>query len=211
MGVKSAQGELNAAIMPLFRNIPDAHLIHDDVVIASKNITDHVTALENCLKAIQKEGLTLNTEKCHFGMSEITFWGMVINKDGVQPDPAKVEALDGLERPRNKEELNSFICMMQSVAEFIPSFSRKAAPLRQLLKKTTRYKWEQKHQECFDYLLSQFRKDVLLRYFDVSKQTFLLTDAHATGLGAILSQGEINFKLTSMLPNKVLQNKMINM
>ena len=190
MGVKSAQGELNAALKPIFRNIPGVHLIHDDVIVASNNITDHIKSLDDCLAAIQKEGLTLNEGKCHFGMDQVTFWGMIINKEGVNPDPEKVDALEGLDRPRNKDELHSFICMMQSVSEFIPSFSRKAAPLRQLLKMKARFKWEQEHQQCFNYLLSEFRKDVLLRYFDISKPTYLFTDAHKTGLGAILAQGD---------------------
>ena len=190
MGVKSAQGELNAALRPIFRNIPGVHFIHDDVIVASNNITDHIKSLDDCLAAIQKEGLTLNEGKCHFGMDQVTFWGMIINKEGVHPDPEKVDCLEGLERPRNKDELHSFICMMQSVSEFIPSFSRKAAPLRQLLKMKARFNWEQHHQECFNYLLSEFRKDVLLRYFDISKPTYLFTDAHKTGLGAILAQGD---------------------
>ena len=189
MGVKSAQGELNAALLPLFRHIPDAHLIHDDLIVASKDITQHIIALDEVLTAVQQAGLTLNEEKCWFGMKEIKFWGMIINSKGVQPDPEKVEALDGLQPPKTKDELLSFICMMQSNAEFIPSFAKKASVLRELTKEKVRFKWEEKHQKCFEQLLSAFRKDVLLRYFDVSKQIYLFTDAHITGLGAILAQG----------------------
>lgn len=197
MGIKSAQGELNAALAPLFRNIPDAHLIHDDLVVASSNITEHIKALDDCFAAIQKEGLTLNEEKCHFCMNEITFWGMILSAEGVRPDPEKVKALDGLERPRNKDELHSFICMMQSVSEFIQSFSRKAAPLRELLNMKGRFKWEEQHQQSFNYLLEEFRKDVALRYFDTSKPIYLFTDAHQTGLGVILAQGD---SIESALP-----------
>jgi hypothetical protein len=35
MGVKPAQGELNVALQPLFANIPQAHLIHDDLIVAA--------------------------------------------------------------------------------------------------------------------------------------------------------------------------------
>ena len=189
MGVKPSQGELNAALAPIFRHIPNAHLIHDDLIVATKNFDDHVKTLDEVMEAIQQAGLTLNRDKCHFCMKEIKFWGMMVNKDGVQPDPEKVEALDGLQPPKTKEELGSFICMMQSNAEFIPSFAKKAAVLRELMKDRVRFKWEEKHQHCFEQLLAEFRKDVLLRYFDVSKQTFLFTDAHISGLGAILAQG----------------------
>ena len=190
MGIKPAQGELNAALSQLFRHIRDAHVIHDDVIVASENIQNHLKALEECLAAIEEAELTLNEDKCWFCYDEVKFWGMLINSEGVQPDPEKVEALEGLEPPKNKEELSSFLCMMQSVAEFIPSFSRKAAPLRELGKQKGRFKWESKHQKCFQQLLSEFRKDVLLRYYDMNLPIYIFTDAHKTGLGAILAQGE---------------------
>ena len=190
MGIKSAQGELNAALMPLFRHIPKAHLIHDDLFIAAENIEVHNRTLKDVLKAVSGAGLTLNHDKCHFAMPEVTFWGMIFSKYGVRPDPAKVEALDSLDSPKNKEELISFLCMMQSNSEFIPSFAQKSAPLRYLTKDRVRFRWNREHQQCFENLLSAFKKDTLLRYFNMSKQTFIFTDAHITGLGAILAQGE---------------------
>ena len=39
---------------------------------------------------------------------------------------------------------------------------------------------------CFN---DTFRKDALLHYLDLSKPTFLFIDAHITGFGAILAQG----------------------
>ncbi len=36
MGVKPAQGELNMALQPLFAHIPQAHLIHDDLIVATE-------------------------------------------------------------------------------------------------------------------------------------------------------------------------------
>ena len=190
MGVKPAQGELNAALIPMFSHISDAHVIHDDCIVASKDMTQHLEALDKVFQAIRKSGMTLNHEKCEFGKNEIKFWGMIINAEGVKPDPEKVEALDGLKPPNTKDELTSFLCMMQSNSEFIPSFSRKAAPLRELINNKSKFKWEDKHQKCFEQLLSEFHKDTSLRYFDISKPTYLFTDAHISGLGAILAQGD---------------------
>lgn len=56
-------------------------------------------------------------------------------------DPGKVEELDNLTTPNNKEELVSFLGMIQSNAEFIPEFSKKAALLRKLTKKDSCFKW----------------------------------------------------------------------
>lgn len=190
MGLKPAQGELNSVLSPLFAHIPYTHVIHDDVVIAAPSDYEHDKCLEQVMETIHKSGTTLNAAKCTFGTSEISFWGMIYSKDGMQPDPNKVEALEYITAPSSKEEVLSFLCMMQSNAEFIPNFAKRSASLRSLTKHRTRFKWNMEHQQCFDELISAFKKDVLLRYFDMSKPTFVFTDAHITGLGAMLAQGE---------------------
>ena len=58
----------------------------------------------------------------------------------------------------------------------MPQFAKKSAVLRDLTKGSARFKWEAKHQACFDNLVAQFRKDVTLRYFDRTKKTFIFTD-----------------------------------
>ena len=55
---------------------------------------------------------------------------MIISADGIRPDPEKVEALNHFTTPKNKEELVSFICMMQSNADFIEGFAQRASTLR---------------------------------------------------------------------------------
>ena len=137
MGMKPSQGELNTALSAIFAHIPEAHLIHDDLVLAASNQDDHDKALEQVLEAIQKAGLTLNPDKCEFSKPEIKFWGMIISADGIRPDPEKVDALKYLKTPKDKAELNSFLCMMQANGEFIPNFSNSKIVLseRRVLKK----------------------------------------------------------------------------
>ena len=134
MGIKPAQGELNAALAPLFAHITNAHLIHDDVVIATNTIEEHLEALNQMMEAISNHGLTLNPSKCRFLQKEIKFWGMIIGEHGVRPDPEKVSDLQYITAPTDKTELTSFLCMMQSNSDFIPQFAKKSAVLRELTK-----------------------------------------------------------------------------
>ena len=190
MGVKSAQGELNTALSPLFAHIKNAHLIHDDLIIAAKTMEEHNKALEEVMKAIFKAGITLNAPKCLFGAREIRFWGMIVNEHGVQPDPEKVQALLHITPPQTKQELISFLCMMQSNSSFIPNFSKHSAILRLLTKSNARFRWTLDHQRAYTELISRFKENALLEYFDMNKQSFIVTDAHETGLGAMLIQGD---------------------
>lgn len=190
MGVKPAQGELNMALQPLFAHIPHAHLIHDDLIVATETDAEHNIAIAAVMQAIATAGITLNPSKCTFGSSEIEFWGLRIGSTGVRPDPAKVEALSHITPPRSKVELISFLCMMQSNADFIPNFAQHAAKLRELTKKNSRFTWTKEHHAAYEALIDRFKENTLLNYFDMAKQTFIVTDAHNTGLGAMLAQGE---------------------
>ena len=189
MGLKPSQGELNVALKPVFAHIDNVHLIHDDVIIATKNIPDHINAVK-VMEAVSWSGLTLNPDKCHFGCKEIKFWGMIYSAEGMRPDPSKVDALKYISPPSNKDDLVSFLCMMQSNADFIENFAKKAAPLQELTEKKAHFKWTTQHQKYFDQLIQDFRKDTLLRYFDMKKKIYIFTDAHISGLGAILAQGD---------------------
>ena len=189
MGIKSAAGELNAALGPIFADIPHMHIIHDDLIIAAPTLEGHNYTLKKVMEVCRNFGLTFNPKKCVFGKTEIEFWGLIVNAQGIQPSPAKVEALKYISSPKNKSELLSFICMMQSNAEFIPQFSQKAAKLRELIKENTKYIWGKEHEICFNGLVNAFKQETLLHHFDLQSNTFVFVDAHQTGLGAILAQG----------------------
>ena len=111
MGLKPAQGELNAALAPLFAHIEGVHFIHDDLIIATDTIEEHLIAIRKVMEAISKAGLTLNPSKCRFCQREIRFWGMIFGEFGVRPDPDKVDDLQYLNSPRSKPELISFLSM----------------------------------------------------------------------------------------------------
>ena len=144
------------------------------------------------MEAVQNADLTLNSEKFIFGKSEIKFWTMLFTFEGVKPDPEKVKALKHISPPKDKDELKSFICMMQSNTDFILNFAKKVAPLRTLLNGKP-FCWTHMHQKTFDNILNSSKDSLLLSYFDMSLPTYIFTDAHETGLGAILYQGE-NFE-----------------
>ena len=45
MGIKPAQGELNVALKPIFANIDNVHLIHDDLINATTVMKEHTQTI----------------------------------------------------------------------------------------------------------------------------------------------------------------------
>ena len=122
------------------------------------------------MDAVRKANLTLNKKNCIFGKSKIKFWGMLLTSEGVKSDPEKNKVLENISPPKDKDELKSFICMMQSNNDFIPNFSKKMALLRTLLNETI-FCWTHLHQKTFDNILNDFKENILLSYFDMELPT----------------------------------------
>ena len=189
MGTLPASGELNQRLRPILANIPNAAVIQDDIVIAATDIASHNTSLERVLAALANVGLTVSPKKCILASSEIPFWGFQVTKDGIKPDPQKVQAVRHAERPQNKDEVKSFLCMIRSNGQFIPDLAAATANLRELTRDINTFVWSEAHETEFQNLKKAFNEDVLLRHYDTNAPTFIFVDAHYTGLSAILTQG----------------------
>ena len=185
-----SSGELSKALAPLFQSIPQAHIIHDDLIVAAKSQREHDKVLDKVLQIIEDSGMTLNLGKCLFSKDQIPFWGLVVSKDGLKPDPKKVESLQLATRPESKSELSSFLCMIQSNKDFIPNLAPRTKHMRQRLKKHQRFTWDEHCQKEFEDLKSSFTESTLLHHYDPTVDTYIWVDAHRTGLSAVLMQGE---------------------
>ena len=73
MGSLSASGELNKRLHSILANIIGAEIIHDDIVIATKNLRSHNSTLRKVLETLKNLGLTLNKEKCIIASISIPF------------------------------------------------------------------------------------------------------------------------------------------
>ena len=168
MGSCPASGELTKVLGPLFQSIPQAHVIHDDLIIAAKSQNEHDEALGKVIDVISKSGMTLNIDKCI---------------------PMKVEALKYADLPKTKDELRSFMCMIQSNREFIPKLAHKTVHLRSRQKKHKPFTWDDNCDREFEALKDSFTDAALLHHYNPDAKTHIWVDAHQTGLSAILMQG----------------------
>ena len=84
MGLEPAQGELNASVLPIYGHISQAHIIHDNLVVATSPTDSHSKVLDHVLSATSDAGLTFNPDKCVFGKKEVEFWGMIVSSEGVR-------------------------------------------------------------------------------------------------------------------------------
>ena len=88
----------------------------------------HDNALAETIKILHRNGLTVRLHKCETNMSWIEYYMMIFNKDGVSPDPKKLQAIEKLPSPSNVAKLRGFLGMMNYLSRFIKDFSMISEP-----------------------------------------------------------------------------------
>nr|GEZ94205.1 putative reverse transcriptase domain-containing protein [Tanacetum cinerariifolium] len=81
----------------------------DDILIYSKNKEEHEEHLRIILELPQKEKLYAKFSKCKFWLDFVKFLGHVINSQGVDVDPVKVEAIKSWTAPKSPTEVRQFL------------------------------------------------------------------------------------------------------
>ena len=187
-GISSAPEVYQHVIQQALEGCNGVRNISDDIIVFGKDAAEHNANLEQVFKRLGEKGLTVNREKCLFGVAALTFFGVVVSGNGVSPEDKKIEAIRTVRKPSNAAEVRSFLGLVNYCARFIPNFATMADPLRQLTKKGTPWVWTNAHQTAFQQLKAALTSESVMAHYDPTAPTHLRVDASPVGLGAILTQ-----------------------
>ncbi|KAG6510926.1 hypothetical protein ZIOFF_028973 [Zingiber officinale] len=111
-----------------------------------------------------------------------------ILKCKVRMDPKKVLAIVEWQTPSTIPELRSFLGLANYYRKFIAGYSKKAAPLTDLLKKNMRWEWSDACKEAFEKLKTAIASEPVLRLPDFELPFEVHTDASDRAIGGVLVQ-----------------------
>ena len=190
MGSKVASDIFQRMLDSVYIGLPGVTGIADDMVIFGRDEEEHDRNLILFLETTRKNGLVLNKRKLQFKKEEVSFFGHRWNSTGISPDPKKTESILRMEFPPDKETMHSFLGLVNFLNRYTPRLVELCSPLRKLILKDSHYSPGDPEHAAFSAIKAEFKKKIILPYFDRNKETILQTDASKKGFGAVILQEE---------------------
>ena len=169
----------------------------DDVLIHTRTMAEHVTAMRSIFERIDKYGLRFKAKKCFICVDNVKFLGHVVSKEGISPDPDKTKAIREMPVPRSKDAMRSALGLFGYYRKFVKGYSKIAHPITEALKQhvALRYDksngdviWDEAVLSAFETLRGHLLTSPILGHPDWSIPFEVHTDACKHGLGAVLCQ-----------------------
>ncbi|RVW92749.1 Transposon Ty3-I Gag-Pol polyprotein [Vitis vinifera] len=128
-GLKNAGATYQRAATTLFHDMMhrDVEVYVDDMIVKSRDRSDHLAALERFFERIRQFRLRLNPKKCTFGVTSGKLLGYMVSERGIEVDPDKIRAILDMPAPRTRERSEA------SWADFSTSCQRAFERIREYL------------------------------------------------------------------------------
>jgi hypothetical protein len=84
--------------------------------VKSKKHGDLIDDLKGTFDNLHKYMMMLNSKKCVFGVSSGKLLGYMVSTQGIDANPKKVEAINKLQPPRTRREIQKLAGMMAALS-----------------------------------------------------------------------------------------------
>ena len=131
-GIASAPAIFQGIIEQNLQPIKGVQPYLDDIALKGMNDRDHLQVLQRTFSTLRQAGFKLKSEKYVFMQMTIKYLGHVLDTSGLRPNPDKVEAILKSPQSQNREQLESFLGMVQYYGRHVPELSTLSGPLNKL-------------------------------------------------------------------------------
>lgn len=187
-GVKPSGDEFARKLNENIEGLEGVRAVADDIIIWGKTEEEHDRNVHALLRRCSERNIKLNHDKLKHKQPCVKYMGHYLTNQGLEADPKKLEAIQKMPAPTDKQGILRVLGTCNYLQQFAPGLSETSAPLRDLLKKDSAFLWDVPQQSAFEELKRKLSAPPVLRYFDPNLPVTLQCDASQRGLGAAIMQ-----------------------
>ena len=207
MGIKNAPATFQRLMDNVLTGINSTEaFIYLDDIIHAENLEDHDNKVRRLFDRLRKANLKLQPDKCDFLLTEVAYLGHIIGRDGVKPNPAKIEAIKKFPQPKTAKAVRQFLGLSGYYRRFMKDYVKLSKPLTELLKKDTKFEWGTTQKQSFRKLRRYLCDNPILQYSDFNKKCKLTTDASENAVGDMLTQEKEGMDMPVAYFSKVIND-----
>ena len=133
-------------LAPLLRRNILAYV--DDIVVISTHRENYVADLAETFANLRKENLSLNPEKCVFGVHKGKVLGCLVSTKGIEANPDKIKALKEMEESQSVREVQKLTGRIAALSRFIPRSADRSLLLFKVLRSATKFVWGEEQSKA---------------------------------------------------------------
>lgn len=207
MGLSISPDVLQGHMARLFADQSHIKVYMDDLLVFTKGgYSNHLEAVDKALSRLETKNLAVNAQKTFWCVDKVDYLGFRLTKQGVLPQPKKVDAITGMRAPTNKTQVRRFIGMVNYYRYMWKRRSELLTPLTEVSGKNSKFEWKERQQQAFEKVKAAISKEVMLSFPDYSQPFQLYVDASEYQLGAVLKQENKTLAFFSRKLNKSQRN-----
>ena len=172
----------------VLRDLPFVIVYLDDIRIFFRSAQEHLEHLELVLTRLREARLYCKPSKCRVGVRRVLFVGHVVEEGSVSTNPAKIEAVVKMARPRTLKEARTFLGMASYFRRHIRNFAQLAEPIVELTRGKRAFVWRPEQQAAFETIKTCLVSAPVLALPDFDLPFVVMTDASDVACGAVLCQ-----------------------
>ena len=144
------------------------------ILIALNSVEGCNSRLCQVFPRLKEAGMILKKSICVFKSREVVYLGHKLTASGVEPLREKVEAIEEMERPKDKKELQRYLGLINYYAKFLPNISDFLSPLYRLLQKGQTFQCGEKEESLWSNSKKLLINSGILVHSDQSKDIIQL-------------------------------------
>ena len=187
-GLKNVEATYQRLVTKMFRPLlrKTMEVSIDDMLINSKELSDHTNHLQQAFDLLITYGMKLNPAKCAFGVSVGRFLGFMMTQRGIEVNPSQLKSIPESPTPSSRKEVQQLTGRLVALGRFISRFTDCLEPFFTTLIGANRARWNEECDRAFTQIKQYLAEPPILTSPDTGETLFIYLAVSDTAVSAKL-------------------------